>query len=88
MTRAFGDFELRPSVVCEPQQLTLRLRSPDDDGGVLIIASDGLWARLDDADAVRIASDAGEPQAAAEALVREAARRGGADNMSVVVVRL
>ena len=88
MTRAFGDFELRPSVVCEPQQLTLRLRSPDDDGGVLIIASDGLWARLDDTDAVRIASDAGEPQAAAEALVREAARRGGADNMSVVVVRL
>ena len=84
----FGDFELRPSVVCEPQQLTLRLRSPGDDGGVLIIASDGLWARLDDADAVRIASDAGEPQAAAEALVREAARRGGADNMSVVVVRL
>ena len=28
MTRAFGDFELRPSVVCEPQQLTLRLRRP------------------------------------------------------------
>ena len=55
MTRAFGDLELRPSVVCEPQQPLCGCGAADDDGGVLIIASDGLWARLDDADAVRIA---------------------------------
>ena len=82
--------ELRPSVVCEPQQLTLRLRSPDDDGGVLIIASDGLWDVFDRGEAVRKVlswrAQAGTVDGVAAHLAAEAVARGNNDNCSVVVV--
>ena len=86
-----GDLELQPFISPEPDVSVVALPPPGDGGGpcVLILASDGLWGLLDDDEAAQIATPlADEPQAAAEALVREAARRGGADNMSVVVVRL
>jgi serine/threonine protein phosphatase PrpC len=48
----------------------------------------GLWGVVSDGDACTLAARAPSAQAAAQALVDEAARRGSGDNVTVIAVRL
>jgi serine/threonine protein phosphatase PrpC len=85
VTRAFGDFSLKPHVTAEP---FIRCINLADDDEFLIIACDGLWDVMTDAEAVMIARRAvdGSAEWAAEALKREAVFRGSQDNITVMVV--
>jgi PPM family protein phosphatase len=58
-------------------------------GDLFLICSDGLSVMLRDADILRIAEDsAGEPKRVANALVEEANRAGGDDNVTVVAFEI
>jgi len=57
-------------------------------GDVFVLASDGLTGMLSDDRLVDILSDAGEPQHWVDRMVNEANRRGGLDNITVVIVRI
>ena len=83
VTRALGDFELRPWLSPEPQVISVA-RLPHD---LLVLATDGVWDCIGDAEAVAIAAAQPHPQQAADALLGEVLRRGARDNVSVVVVR-
>jgi protein phosphatase len=56
-------------------------------GDALVLVSDGITAYLDESDFSAVLSGTGSAQEAAERLVQEAVRRGGADNATAVVVR-
>jgi serine/threonine protein phosphatase PrpC len=64
--------------------------SKDDD--ILLLATDGLWDKVDNSEAVaaarRCMARDGDAGAAARALVDRAVRQSSTDNISVVVVRL
>ena len=86
VSRALGDLELQPYISPEPQVDVYTLPDAHDAPSVLILASDGLWGHVTDEEAAEIAAaHGGEPQAAADALMAEVARRGGRDNASVIV---
>jgi protein phosphatase len=56
-------------------------------GDALVLVSDGVTGYLDENDFSEVLSSVTSAQAAAEQLVSEAVRRGGADNATAVVVR-
>lgn len=104
LTRALGDLDMKAHaprifpqlnitadlLVAEPD-IVVRSIKPHDE--FLIVACDGLWCRLSNAEAVRVARHAmrrcaGDPAAAARALVRAALDAGSNDNVSVIVVVL
>ena len=99
VSRAIGDRDLKDAAVapaatalisCEPQMLSRPL-SPQD--RLLILATDGLWDVVNDAQAVKIACEAARrvasteaaAKAAAETLVRRAGELGSLDNVTVLV---
>lgn len=57
-------------------------------GEQFVLVSDGVWATLGDAGIRRILDDAGEPEAAAAALVKAAHLAGSQDNASALLVRI
>jgi len=57
-----------------------------DADGMLLICSDGLTDMLPNADILAAANSGGTLEARAEAFVSEANRRGGADNISVILI--
>jgi protein phosphatase len=60
-----------------------------DPGDQVLLCSDGLTDMLSDADIAEVSAAAGSgPQARCDALVREANRRGGFDNVTVVLVEV
>jgi serine/threonine protein phosphatase PrpC len=61
-----------------------------EDGDVLLLCSDGLTEPVDDASIAAVLGREPEPRSAVEELVAEALRRGGPDNVTVVlaVVRI
>ncbi|KAK4860463.1 hypothetical protein QYF36_024327 [Acer negundo] len=83
ISRAFGDKLLKPYVVAEPEI------QEEEIGGVdfLIIASDGLWNVISNKDAVAIAQEETDAEAASRKLIKEAYARGSSDNITCVVVR-
>jgi serine/threonine protein phosphatase PrpC len=85
VTRAFGDFAIKPPVTPSPTITALTLTPLDE---FLIIACDGLWDVVDDAEAVALVAGLGDGDAArgAEILVAEAVRRGSQDNITCMVV--
>jgi protein phosphatase len=78
-TRALGP---EPEVQVDVQTV------PVQDGDVILICSDGLTTMLDDETISRILARATSLQAAVRALVDEANRAGGRDNITVVAFRL
>jgi PPM family protein phosphatase len=70
------------SIVPEVSQLTLQAED------MLLLCSDGLTDMLDDAEIAQQLSIAGTPQTISQSLVSEANRRGGKDNITVVVIRV
>jgi len=97
VSRAIGDHCLRPFVIARPE-VTILQRRPDDE--LLILASDGLWDVLSNAEAVTLArrcvararqrgaTRAAAARIAATVLTRAAVDRGSRDNVTVVVVDL
>ena len=79
ITRALGP---EPEVQVDLQTV------PAQDGDVFLICSDGLTTMLDDEDIARILDRATSLQAAVRALVDEANRAGGRDNITVVAFRV
>uniref|UniRef100_A0ACD5YZ91 Uncharacterized protein n=1 Tax=Avena sativa TaxID=4498 RepID=A0ACD5YZ91_AVESA len=89
VTRGIGDAHLKPWVVAEPETATVDL---DERCELLILASDGLWDKVGNqeaVDAARVAAACtdGLP-AACRRLVEMAAARGSTDDISVVIVQL
>lgn len=86
VSRALGDYPLRPYVTDEPRCSRWELRPEDE---FAIFACDGLWDVVSDKDAVRIAREAlskGQDPSSVSLLLRDwAYLSGSADNISVIV---
>jgi protein phosphatase len=57
-------------------------------GDVILLCSDGLFTYVRDEELARIALEQADPERACDQLVSMANERGGADNISVVIVRI
>jgi serine/threonine protein phosphatase PrpC len=57
-------------------------------GDVLLLASDGLTGMLEDEQLFKILSSEGGPQSWVDRMVTDANRRGGLDNITVIVVKI
>lgn len=89
ISRAMGDFELSPYVICEPEVVSRKIEEGDQ---FLILACDGLWDMLTNQEAVDIVRHAltksNDLTAAANALVQKAYKAGSTDNISALIVEL
>jgi len=82
--RAIGDSDCGGLVLARPDVTSMAF---PEQGGVVVIASDGLWDALSFAAACKTALAARDPQAAAEALVKKALKlRGLRDDTTCVVL--
>ncbi|KAL6758030.1 protein phosphatase 2C catalytic subunit [Haematococcus lacustris] len=84
VSRAFGDRPLKRYVIATPDVKEEVLTSEDE---FLIMASDGLWDVLGNADAVALIRAIPDAEKAAKRLSDEAIAKGSLDNVSCVVVR-
>ena len=86
VTRGIGDAHLKPWVVAEPETRTVDVGA---DCELLILASDGLWDKVGNQEAVdAAAASSGDLPAACRRLVDMAVSRGSSDDISVLVVQL
>mgnify|MGYP001102947122 CR=1 FL=1 len=91
VTRSFGDHSLKKFVIARPYTKSIEL---DNLSTFVIIACDGLWDVMTDIEAVDLVNtfvnkaDSNDFQRAAEALVKEALKRGSTDNITIQVVLL
>ncbi|KAG5556038.1 hypothetical protein RHGRI_006611 [Rhododendron griersonianum] len=86
VTRSIGDGDLKPSVTAEPE-ITETILSVEDE--YLVLASDGLWDVMSEAEVVNIMKDTvKEAGMCSKRLATEAAGRGSRDNITVIVVFL
>ncbi|KAI3444283.1 hypothetical protein Pfo_000948 [Paulownia fortunei] len=86
VTRSIGDDDLKPVVTAEPE-ITETLLSAEDE--YIVMASDGLWDVVTNADVVSIIKDTvKDPGMCSKRLATEAAERGSKDNITVIVVFL
>lgn len=91
MSRSIGDKKLKPWVIAEPETKTLRMTS---DCEFLILASDGLWDKVTNQEAVDfvrplyIAAEKPNSALAAKGLAELAIRNGSLDDTTVMIVRL
>lgn len=89
VSRSFGDFNLRPYVIADPEAL-VHLIMPNDE--FVILACDGVWdvfSNQQAVDLVRASLDQNsDPKNAAQALVQAAYDAGSMDNLSAIVIKL
>lgn len=93
VSRAIGDVELKKYVISKPDVRSFSLSGEEE---FLIMASDGLWDHVTDAESVQLVRDAillgsgedGLEEKAAKLLVQSAWDRGSNDDVSVIVVNL
>lgn len=100
LSRSIGDRALRPHVVCTPDVRVWRRSAGSGSSSYMIIASDGVWDVMSNADVARIV-DAAVPNGASRAyvdmsgvtqalkkVVAEARRLRSGDNITVMYVAL
>ncbi|KAF0888601.1 hypothetical protein E2562_016068 [Oryza meyeriana var. granulata] len=90
VSRAFGDAGVKPWVTCEPETTRLRLTA---DCRFLVLASDGLWCKVSNQEAVDAVAAAASTATVASTdvckeLVAMARCRGSRDDITVMVVDL
>ncbi|KAL5218499.1 hypothetical protein ABZP36_019183 [Zizania latifolia] len=91
VSRGIGDAHLKQWVVADPDTTTLLV---DPQCEFLILASDGLWDKVENQEAVCIArplcgrNDKASRMAACRKLVETAVSRGSTDDVSVVIIQL
>ncbi|DBB06962.1 TPA: hypothetical protein ACH3X3_009613 [Trebouxia sp. C0006] len=86
VTRSIGDADLKPAVTAQPEVSQHQLTAEDE---FVVVASDGLWDKLSNEEAVRLVHDTvKQPTMAAQRLVTEALSRGSADNITAIVAFL
>ncbi|KAL3150178.1 hypothetical protein ABBQ32_000038 [Trebouxia sp. C0010 RCD-2024] len=86
VTRSLGDADLKPAVTAQPEVVQHQLSSQDE---FVVVASDGLWDKLTNQEAVGLVYDTvKQPAMAAQRLATEALTRGSTDNITVVVAFL
>ena len=87
LSRAMGDFELNPYVICDPEVVCKKIENGDQ---FLILACDGVWDVLSNQEAVDIVrrelSQSDDLTTAANALVQAAYKAGSTDNISALVI--
>jgi serine/threonine protein kinase/serine/threonine protein phosphatase PrpC len=98
VSRSLGDRHLRKYVTAEPSVFHAQLDARSSGGGLVVVASDGLWETMSDDDVVRFLSEKRSGAAVpgdsaflndlATELLTEAYVRGSLDNMAVVLVAL
>ena len=86
LSRAFGDWELKSyGVISEPHVTKIDI---NDNDKYVLIATDGIWDILDDADAYEISKDIENPKDFCDKIVSIALKKGSMDNISCFVVGL
>lgn len=91
VSRGIGDAHLKKWVIAEPETKTLRI---DEEHEFLILASDGLWDKVSNQEAVDIARPfcLGDEKKtlllACKKLVDLSASRGSSDDISVMLIPL
>ncbi|KAL5206459.1 hypothetical protein ABZP36_034668 [Zizania latifolia] len=94
VSRAFGDAGVKPWVTCEPETTSLRITA---DCRFVVLASDGLWCKVSNQEAVDTVTSASAAGAGADVvpgtdpckeLVSMARSRGSRDDITVMVVDL
>ena len=91
VSRAFGDASMKPWVTCDPEVSRRRL-TPDC--RFLVVASDGLWDKVSNQEAVDVVSRSRNAAATSSVarscveLVDMARRRGSRDDVTVMVIDL
>lgn len=91
VSRGIGDRHLKQWVIAEPETKVLQIQPEHE---FLILASDGLWDKVSNqeaVDAIRpwcVGVDKPEPLFACKKLVEVAASRGSFDDISVVLIQL
>ncbi|XP_057536298.1 probable protein phosphatase 2C 25 [Amaranthus tricolor] len=91
VSRGIGDKQLKQWVIAEPETRILKIKTDDE---FLILASDGLWEKVTNQEAVDIArplctgTNNPQPLIACKKLVDLSATRGSLDDVSVMVIQL
>lgn len=83
VSRAIGDKRYRPLVIPDPE--VKRLRFDRTLNRFFIIATDGLWDVVKNAEANAIASSSSSPEDACNKLLTQAMRNGMEDNTTIIV---
>lgn len=91
VSRALGDFDLKPMVSCMPD-LIFHTRNHDQDE-MIILACDGLWDVFTNQDAMNevrkiFAEGETDLQLVAEEMLDQSLARGSNDNISAIIVKL
>ena len=89
VSRSLGDFYMAPWVTCQPNVYSKNLSKTEDK--FLVLACDGIWDEIEDADAISIV----EPLIAEGELFKASAKlrdiaycAGSDDNISVMIIKL
>nr|XP_016461264.1 PREDICTED: probable protein phosphatase 2C 74 [Nicotiana tabacum] len=85
VSRAFGDNYLKEWIISEPDVVKLPLTS---DCEFLVMASDGLWDKVSDQEAVDVVAKEKSSILACKKLVDISARRGNLDDITVMIINL
>jgi len=91
VSRGIGDAHLKQWIVADPDTRTILV---DQQCEFLILASDGLWDKIDNQEAVDLArplctiNDKASRMAACRMLTETSISRGSTDDISVVIIQL
>ena len=86
LSRAFGDWELKPyGVSCIPHIVRYEIQ---DDDKYLIVASDGVWDVIEDEDAYQLSKNKSNSKEFCDEIMKYTIERGSMDNISCFVIGL
>ncbi|CAK4072930.1 unnamed protein product [Aphanomyces euteiches] len=85
VSRAIGDRMLKPYVIAEPEIVDIQRTDADQ---AIVLASDGVWDVLSNAEVARLVRQSESPQLAAKTIMEYAYQRGSLDNICALVIDL
>ncbi|KAL9245154.1 hypothetical protein vseg_018836 [Gypsophila vaccaria] len=85
VSRAFGDQHLKEWIICDPEIQHLPLSS---DCQFLILASDGLWNKVSDQEAIDVVLNEENAMESCKKLIDLSSNRGNRDDITVMVIDL